>query len=160
MIFAAQTSATRTPTSRWREAWQAEAESGVWASSSWHEFSSRVADHRSTLQRVVNERSEKGEMVVAYGASARSSTVLNACGLSQRQIASIADGNERKQGLFTPGTRIPIEAPSVTMARNPDVVLLLAFNFRAEIEESLRDQGWSGTVIHAFPEHVETVEFE
>ena len=159
VLFAAQESANLKPTDRWNEAWEAEETSGVWGSSVWQEFAIRVGDHRQTLAREVTERSDAGQVVVAYGASARSSTVLNACGLSNEHIKSIADGNVRKQGLFTPGTRIPIEAPATTMARKPDVVLLLAFNFRSEIEEMLRIQGWQGELIHAFPERVEIVGF-
>ncbi len=159
VLFAAQSSANLGPTDRWIEAWRDEEMSGVWESSVWQEFAIRVGDHRQTLAREVTERSDAGQVVVAYGASARSSTVLNACGLSNEHIKSIADGNVRKQGLFTPRTRIPIEAPATTMARKPDVVLLLAFNFRSEIEEMLRIQGWQGVLIHAFPEHVEIEEF-
>ena len=99
-------------------------------------------------------------MVVAYGASARSSTVLNACGLSSQQVASIADGNDSKQGLFSPGTRIPIEVPAAALQRQPDAVLLLAFNFREEIEQFLRAQGWRGDLINAFPFRVEVAEFK
>lgn len=159
VLFAAPARAGLVPTSRWKRAWADEEASGVWTSSLWHEFASRVEEHRKTLAREVTTRVDSGQVVVAYGASARSSTVLNACGLSSRQVASIADGNERKQGLFSPGTRIPIEIPTAALLRNPDAVLLLAFNFREEIEQFLRTQGWSGDLINAFPTRVEVVEF-
>jgi hypothetical protein len=38
-------------------------------------------------------------------------------------------------------------------------VLLLAFNFREEIEHFLRAQGWRGDLINVFPLSVEVVEF-
>ena len=160
ILFAAPTGAGLATTSRWAKAWAAEEASGVWTSALWQDFASRVAKHRETLAREVTSRSEGGQVVVAYGASARSSTVLNACGLSSKQVASIADGNDRKQGLFSPGTRIPIEVPASALQRQPDAVLLLAFNFREEIEQSLRAQGWRGDLINVFPLRVEVVQFK
>jgi SAM-dependent methyltransferase len=160
VLFAAPAGARAAPTSRWAKAWAAEEASGVWTSALWQDFASRVAEHRETLAREVTSRAEAGQVVVAYGASARSSTVLNACGLSSRQVASIADENDRKQGLFSPGTRIPIEVPAAALQRQPDAVLLLAFNFREEIEQSLRAQGWRGDLINVFPLRVEVVDFK
>ena len=159
VLFAAPAETRVVPTSRWAKAWADEEASGVWTSALWQDFASRVAEHREALAREVDRRAEAGEVVVAYGASARSSTVLNACGLSSRQVASIADGNDRKQGLFSPGTRIPIEVPATALQRQPDAVLLLAFNFREEIEHFLRAQGWRGDLINVFPLSVEVVEF-
>jgi SAM-dependent methyltransferase len=159
VLFAAPAGAGVAPTGRWAKAWADEETSGVWTSALWQGFASRVTEHREALTREVTSRAEAGQVVVAYGASARSSTVLNACGLSSRQVASIADGNDRKQGLFSPGTRIPIEDPATALGRQPDAVLLLAFNFRDEIEQFLRTQGWSGDLINAFPLRVEVVEF-
>jgi len=159
VLFAAPAGAGVAQTSRWARAWADEEASGVWTSSLWQEFASRVTEHRKALALEVTSRVDSGQVVVAYGASARSSTVLNACGLSSRHIASIADGNVRKQGLFSPGTRIPIEIPTAALLRNPDAVLLLAFNFREEIEQFLRTQEWSGDLINAFPSRVEVVKF-
>jgi len=160
ILFAAPAGAGLATTSRWAKAWATEEASGVWTSALWQDFASRVAEHRETLAREVTSRAEAGQVVVAYGASARSSTVLNACGLSSKQVASIADGNDRKQGLFSPGTRIPIEVPASALQRQPDAVLLLAFNFREEIEQSLRAQGWRGDLINVFPLRVEVVQFK
>jgi SAM-dependent methyltransferase len=159
VLFAAPAGAGVAPTNRWGDAWAAEQESGVWTSALWQDFASRVAEHRETLAREITSRADGGQVVVAYGASARSSTVLNACGLSSRQVASIADGNDRKQGLFSPGTRIPIEVPVTALERQPDAVLLLAFNFREEIEQFLRAQEWRGDLINVFPLRVEVAEF-
>ncbi len=160
ILFAAHPGAGVVPTSRWAKAWAAEEASGAWTSALWLDFAARVAEHRDTLAREVTSRAEAGQVVVAYGASARSSTVLNACGLSSQQVASIADGNDRKQGLFSPGTRIPIEVPAAALQRQPDAVLLLAFNFREEIEQFLRAQGWRGDLINVFPLRVEVVDFK
>ena len=71
--------------------------------------------------------------MIGYGASARSSTLLNFCGINHRHLVCIADGNPIKQGKFTAGTDIPIVSPDEAFAKKPDIVLLLAWNFEDEI---------------------------
>ena len=86
------------------------------------------------------------------GASARSSTLLNYCGITRETIAEVADMNPLKQGLFTAGTGIPIRAPGVVFQTKPDLVVLLAWNFTDEIRESLQtDFSYSGAVITPLP---------
>ena len=56
----------------------------------------------------------------------------------------IADRNELKQGRLTPGMRIPVVSPDAIARENPDYLLMLAWNFRAEIldqQQDFRDRG-------------------
>jgi len=46
--------------------------------------------------------------VVGFGSSARSQTYLNYCGADLTHMNAIIDNNPFKQGLFTPGSSIPI----------------------------------------------------
>jgi len=45
------------------------------------------------------------------------------------------DRSTIKQGLFTPGTHLPINAPEKLLETQPDYVLLLTWNFADEIME-------------------------
>ena len=57
-----------------------------------------------------------------------------------------------KQGLFTPGTSIPIVSPEDALENDPDVILLLAWNFKDEIIEELKTKyNWKGKVILPLP---------
>ena len=57
-----------------------------------------------------------------------------------------------KQGLFTPGTSIPIVSPEEALEDNPDVILLLAWNFKDEIIEELKTKYlWEGKIILPLP---------
>jgi SAM-dependent methyltransferase len=67
-----------------------------------------------------------GEATVAgYGATAKSATLLNWCGIDTRQVAWVEDVTPAKIGRFTPGTKIPIRAPG----ERPDYYLVLAWNY-------------------------------
>ena len=51
-----------------------------------------------------------------------------------------------------PGTRCPILHPDDGMARNPDAILLLAWNFRDEITRMLQERyHYSKGFIYPFP---------
>jgi len=118
----------------------------------WREFAARAFRHRDELNAILNAETVGGRNTVGYGASARSSTMLNFCGISRQKLGCIADAAPLKQRSFTAGTRIPICAPEKVFAARPDNVLLLAWNFREEIVGLLRDRfKFRGKVIHPLP---------
>ena len=106
--------------------------------SSWQDFAKRADANRIKLLEILNKY--KGKNIVGYGASARSSTLLNYCGIGIQQLSVIADMNPLKQNLYTAGTHIPIKNPSDVMKTKPDFILILAWNFKAEIMKFLKDK--------------------
>ncbi len=58
--------------------------------SSWQDFAKRAFSHRDKLLDILQEAAKEGK-VVGYGASARSSTLLNFCGINSSLISMIAD---------------------------------------------------------------------
>lgn len=100
--------------------------------SSWKNFTNQSFLHRKKLLGILREV-ERWGLVVGYGASARSSTMLNFYGIDYNILPVIADQNVLKQGKFTAGTHILIESPEAVMARNPQFVFILAWNFTDEI---------------------------
>lgn len=106
----------------------------------WKRFAKLAYIHRGNLLAMVNEELARGLRIAGYGASARSSTLLNFCHLGWRQIFAIADNNKLKQGKYTAGSRIPIYSVAKTLSMKPDVIFLLAWNFKDEIMESLKSQ--------------------
>lgn len=120
--------------------------------SSWESFSRRALTHRTLLREMLEEEIGEGRRVAGYGASARSSTLLNFCGIGRRHIAAIADQNPLKQGLFTAGTSIPIASPEDVLGEGCDTVVILAWNFEEEIAGILRGRfGYEGRVIVPLP---------
>lgn len=117
---------------------------------SWQNFANRVKMHREKLLKML--MSNKNKMIVGYGASARSSTLLNYCGIGTNFISVIADQNPLKQGRYTAGTHISIDSPDNVMKKNPDIVIILAWNFEKEIIKILKEKyNYTGHYIIPLP---------
>ena len=71
--------------------------------------------------------------------------LLNYCNIDHKIIDFIIDTTPLKQGIFTPGTHIPIHHPNEMNKKGTnDVSLLLAWNYKDEIlenEKLFRDRG-------------------
>jgi C-methyltransferase C-terminal domain len=62
------------------------------------------------------------------------------------------DRSPYKQGMFLPGTHIPIHSPDRIAADRPDYILVLPWNLRTEISAQLayvRD--WGGRLVFPIP---------
>ena len=124
----------------------------------WKEFAQRCESHRTALRAKVEESKRQGKRLIGYGASARSSTMLNFCGIDRHFLDVLADRSPLKHDRYTPGTDILIADPKVAFAGRPDTVLLLAWNFQDEILGQIKaEQGWSGEVIVPLPGEPKTV---
>jgi SAM-dependent methyltransferase len=141
----------RQATAELEERRQRESAAGTNTLERWQDFSRRSEEHARKLRRLVDGVAAGGKRLVGYGASARSSTLLNFCGIDHRQLLAIADRSPHKHGLLTPGTDVRILPPAEALALAPDAVLLLAWNFREEILDELRTRGFHGTVILPLP---------
>ena len=118
----------------------------------WKRFAETAYVHRKLFVDLLDEDLAKGRKIVGYGASARSSTMLNFCDVGVEKINMIADQNPMKQKLFTPGTHIPIDNPETVMATNPDTVAILAWNFLDEIAKEIWTRfNFQGKLVIPFP---------
>lgn len=129
---------------------QHEKKTGVNTYGRWVKFAEQVKSHSEELKRMISQNDEK---ILAYGASARSSTLLNFCGINSRQISAIIDKNPLKKGLMTPGSNIPIISfeQGLKKIKNVGKILLLAWNFQEEIVLELRAAGFTGQFIAPLP---------
>ena len=118
----------------------------------WQDFSAACEKHAKQLKSIVEEHKTKGP-VIGYGASARSSTMLNYAGLNSEVIDCIIDKNPLKHGRYTPGTNIPIISfeEGKKLFNKCGSILLLAWNFEKEITEELRANGYTGSIIVPLP---------
>lgn len=99
------------------------------------EFQRRIDRSRSELVGLLQRLRREGRRVVGYGATSKSTTVLNYCGISPDLLEFIVDTTPLKQGRFSPGTHIPVLAPTAFRMPYPDFALLLAWNHAAEIRD-------------------------
>jgi methylation protein EvaC len=79
--------------------------------------------------------------VVVYGAAAKTTTLLNFCGLTSEHIKACVDSTPAKQGRFIPGTGIPIKAHVYSKPGSP-VYLLGAWNYAEQIMAANPGRRW------------------
>ncbi len=103
----------------------------------WVEFAMHANRRIEALKLRVRNLVASGKTVCGFGASAKSSVWIQACGFTENEISFICDCTEQKQGRCSPGTEIPIEPES--SLSDADVAVLFSWNFAREIIENNDD---------------------
>lgn len=96
-------------------------------------FSSSIEKNRIRLEALLSDLKKQGARIFGYGAAAKSTTLLNCFGIGKETLDYIVDDSPWKQGLYTPGTQIPVVAPSELERNPPEYILILAWNFSQSI---------------------------
>ena len=99
------------------------------------------------------EKRLTGETVVAYGAAAKGNTLLNFAGVKPDLLPVVCDAAEAKQGMFLPGSHIPIVPPSTVKDIKPDYLVVLPWNIIDEVKLQNAEVAQSGArFVTAIPE--------
>ncbi|GAB3078365.1 class I SAM-dependent methyltransferase [Nocardioides zeae] len=136
----------RTPAPAVEAALEQERAAGVTDPARLREFGERVRTNADELVAVLEEARAAGRSVAAYGATAKSATVLNYCGIGPDLVPVVYDSSPTKQGRVTPGSGIPVVPSEGFRASYPDIALLFAWNHATEIrakEQGFADAGGS-----------------
>lgn len=107
-------------------------------------FAEKVLGSRKKLVNLFKDLKTQGALIAAYGAPSTGNTLLNFCGINRDYIEYIVDDSPLKQGLFAPGSNIPIVSANMLQERRPDYLLILAWRLKDEIMPKLkvlRDRG-------------------
>jgi SAM-dependent methyltransferase len=142
---------TRDTTNELKEKFKWEDEQGIASLEAWKEFAKKSFQHRDALKAMIEIENSAEKKVIGYGASARSSTLLNFCGINHNHLICIADQNPLKHNRYTPGTDVLIVSPDEAFKEKPDTIVILAWNFKDEIMDDLRAKGFKGNVIIPLP---------
>ncbi|MCP5055398.1 MAG: class I SAM-dependent methyltransferase [bacterium] len=121
------------PTPRIASLLEDERARGVANIGTYEHFAAETRELCGALVKLLDEQAAAGHRLAAYGASAKGSTLLNACGIGAERLAFVADLSPHKQGLYTPGTHLPILPPEALRDQQIDRTLLLTWNFAEEI---------------------------
>ena len=96
-------------------------------------FRDSIERSRDALLILLTRLRKQGKRVAGYGATSKSTTLLNYCGIDAGLIHFIADTTPQKQGLLSPGMHIPIRPPGAFSASYPDYAVLFAWNHAREV---------------------------
>ena len=107
-------------------------------------FSDKVVKNAKNVKKMLVDLKQQGKKVVGYGASAKGNTLLNYFGVGNDILDYIVDTTPLKQGLYSPGTHIPVVHPDKIKEDTPDYIFILAWNYADSIiekESALREKG-------------------
>ena len=111
----------------------AEKAAGLDRFATYERFAERTVKIKRDLHDTLAAFAQNGRRVAGYGAPAKGNTLLGFLEIGPELLPYIVDRSPLKQGLYTPGTHIPVVAPERLLADQPDYVLLLAWNFADEV---------------------------
>ena len=116
-------------------------------------FEEKVKDTKFKLLKFLLTAKAEGKSIVGYGAPAKGNTLLNYCGVDKDLIDYTVDRNPHKQGLFLPGTHIPILHPEKIRETKPDYLLILPWNLKDEVMQQMSFiSEWGGQFVVPIPE--------
>jgi len=134
------------------EVLQREAHAGMTTAEYYAGFQKRTEKVKDEFLTFVLEAKRQRKTVVAYGAAAKGSTLLNYAGLRPDLIPFVVDRNPAKVGKYMPGSRIPIVGEGRLHGARPDYVVILPWNLEAEVVEQLSYiRLWGGRFVTAVP---------
>ncbi|MBF0180653.1 MAG: class I SAM-dependent methyltransferase [Magnetococcales bacterium] len=152
-IYAAHAEEERSPTDRMRALAGLEHEQGWERMETYTTFREQVLRIKLDLLKFLIQAHDEGRSVVGYGAPAKGNTLLNFCGIRPDLLPFTVDISPHKQGMFLPGNRIPIHAPSMIDTVRPDYLLILPWNIQDEIMEQMAHiRAWGGRFVIPVPE--------
>ena len=106
---------------------------GLHRLSTFESFRRNVEQSRSNLVSLLRDLKARGKRIAGYGATSKSTTILNYCGIGPDLVEYISDTTPIKQGKFTPGMHIPVKPHDAFEADRPDYAVLFAWNHADEI---------------------------
>ena len=112
-----------------------EDERGIQKLTTYYNFQKKTDEIKDSLLVFLIEQKKHGKKVVAYGAAAKGSTLLNYAGVKPDLLSFVCDSAASKQGKFMPGSHIPIFPDAVLLEHRPDYVLILPWNICSELKQ-------------------------
>jgi hypothetical protein len=152
-VYAVPAEAAGEPSERVKAVLAAEEAVGLHTAAGHHGFAGEVLRIKSDLLTFLLQASAEGKTVAGYGAPGKGNTLLNHCGIRADLLAYTVDRSPVKQGMFLPGTHIPIYPPERLAETRPDYILVLPWNLRTEISKQLEYvRSWGGRLVFPIPE--------
>jgi SAM-dependent methyltransferase len=121
-------------------------------------FTKQIEKNKEELIGFLTKAKSDGKKVFVYGASTKGNVLLQYFGITADLVPFALERNEKKWGLKTLGSDIPIISEEEGRAMNPDYLLVLPYHFMNEMlkrETEFTDRGGKFIVpvptIHLLP---------
>jgi SAM-dependent methyltransferase len=101
--------------------------------STYKKFGHNVKRSKYKLIQILKNLKSKNKKIIGYGATAKASTILNYCSISNDIIDYFVDTTPDKANKFMPGQKIKIYKYNKKLIDNADYIYLGAWNFKNEI---------------------------
>ena len=103
------------------------------SNNSWQADLTKVENSKKRLIEKINKIKSKNEKIYGYGATSKSTTILNYCKLGPKIIDHIYDTTFDKINKLSPGMHIPIKNYKYFKNSHHKNVFLFAWNHKKEI---------------------------
>jgi len=121
--------------------------------STYQEFSRKIKMLKNQIKDFFNSAAQNGEKIVCYGAAAKGNTLLNYCEIGNEVIEFAVDKSPHKQGLYLPGSHIPVKEPKKINESRPNYIVILPWNIKNEIMNEISYvRNWGGKFVTLVPE--------
>lgn len=101
-------------------------------------FANKVKKIKDQNLKFLRQCKKQGKIVYGMGAPVKGNTLLNFFKIDTKLIPLLLEKNPLRQGLYSPGSHIPILLEK-NIKKYPDIFYVLAWNFKAEILKRNKD---------------------
>ena len=115
-------------------------------------FSNKINSTVNQFLDFCKESKKNNKKLIGYGAPAKANTLLNYCKIKNDLIEYVTDLSPYKQGLFLPGSHLPIKSPEEIKKSKPDFIIIFPWNLQDEIMKQIDFiREWGGKFVIPIP---------
>ncbi len=104
-----------------------------------YSFSKKIIEQKNLALENINNLKKSGKKIIFYGAPAKATTLLNYYGINSKLVQFTIEDNPLKVGKYIPNTNIEIIDKERAIKLDPDVIIVLAWNFYEVIKKDNQD---------------------
>jgi len=116
-----------------------ETEKGIHQPAAFAALGKRVEKIKNNLHMLIEQLKSEGKTIAGYGASIGVTTMLYNLGIEGSHIRFLADDNQNRQGLVSPGKHIPVKSSQSLINENIDCCIIFAWQYNQPIIERNKD---------------------
>ena len=106
----------------------------------YEKFFTETQSVKKKLNKIIKKIKSENKIIHGYGASTKGNVLLQYFNINKNHIDCISDRNPKKNGFYTPNTKIKIVSELYSRKINPDYYLVLPWHFKKEILQREKKQ--------------------